>query len=133
MSAGRLAARLTGELLAVKGNAAPTSRPLRVWSLPAAAPQPAGAPPVREEAAAPDQPPGEAGEATARFSVRLDPDRHLRLKLMAAHSRRSRQDIVVAAIDRYLAELGPLARGGCGCLAPAAAAQPGPCRLERQD
>lgn len=37
-----------------------------------------------------------------RLSVRLDPDRYLRVKMASAQSRWSAQDIVIAALDRYL-------------------------------
>lgn len=37
-----------------------------------------------------------------RLSVRLDPDRYLRVKMASARTRWSAQDIVIAALDRYL-------------------------------
>lgn len=43
-----------------------------------------------------------------RLSVRLDPDRYLRVKMASARTRWSAQDIVIAALDRYLGE----AQGG---------------------
>lgn len=36
-----------------------------------------------------------------RVSLRLDMDRHLRLKLIAAHSRRTLQSVLVEALDDY--------------------------------
>jgi len=39
-----------------------------------------------------------------RLSVRLDPDRYLRVKMASARTRWSAQDIVIAALDRYLGE-----------------------------
>ena len=38
-------------------------------------------------------------EERARITLRLDPDRHLKLKLAAAHLRRSSQQILVEALD----------------------------------
>ena len=37
-----------------------------------------------------------------RLSVRLDPDRYLRVKMASARTRWSAQDIVIAALDRFL-------------------------------
>jgi len=39
-----------------------------------------------------------------RLSVRLDPDRYLRVKMASARTRWSAQDIVIAALDRYLGD-----------------------------
>ncbi len=39
-----------------------------------------------------------------RLSVRLDPDRYLRVKMASARTRWSAQDIVVAALDKFLGE-----------------------------
>ena len=72
-------------------------------------------------ACAPD---AEAAHATAardhhgriKLSFRLDQDRHLRLKLAAAHTDRHIQDILTAALDRYLTDLAPAVKsGGCTC------------------
>jgi hypothetical protein len=38
---------------------------------------------------------------TIAVTVRLDPDRYERLKAQAAETRRSNQDIIVAALDGY--------------------------------
>jgi hypothetical protein len=55
--------------------------------------------------------------ARIRISVRLDPDRHRALKLIAAHTGRSVQDLTVAALDEYLDSLGGEVRDGqCLCL-----------------
>jgi hypothetical protein len=54
-----------------------------------------------------------------RLSVRLDPDRYLRVKMASARTRWSAQDIVIAALDRYLAgkaESGTDEGGGQGNL-----------------
>jgi hypothetical protein len=51
-----------------------------------------------------------------KLSFRLDQDRHLRLKLAAAHTDRHIQDILTAALDRYLTDLAPAVKsGGCTC------------------
>jgi hypothetical protein len=53
----------------------------------------------------------------ARVSVRLDPDRHLKLRLTAAHLHNSLQDIMTDALDRYLEQIGPeVLRNDCACL-----------------
>lgn len=52
-----------------------------------------------------------------RISIRLDPDRHRALKLIAAHTGRSIQDLAVAALDEYLGALSADVHGGeCLCL-----------------
>ena len=51
------------------------------------------------------------------MSVRLDRERHLKLKLTAAHLETSLQDIFTDALDRYLEQIGPeVLRGDCACL-----------------
>lgn len=54
--------------------------------------------PARERAA-----PGSKGKAA--FTLRLDPVRHLRLRLASALGRRSAQQIVTQALDAYLQSL----------------------------
>lgn len=44
------------------------------------------------------------GKAKAAFTLRLDADRHLRLRLACAVSRRSAQQIVTQALDAFLAQ-----------------------------
>jgi len=52
-----------------------------------------------------------------RVSIRLDPDRHRVLKLVAAHTGRSVQDLAVTALDEYLGALSVGVQGGqCICL-----------------
>ncbi len=52
-----------------------------------------------------------------RVSVRLDRDRHLKLKLTAAHLRNSLQDIITDALDRYLEQIGSeIVPNNCACL-----------------
>jgi hypothetical protein len=53
----------------------------------------------------------------ARISLRLDDQRHLQLKLTAAHLHKKLQDIVIAALDGYLEQIGPaVMNGNCACL-----------------
>jgi hypothetical protein len=46
-----------------------------------------------------------AAKAKAAFTLRLDPDRHLRLRLATALTRRSAQQLVTAALDEFLATM----------------------------
>jgi hypothetical protein len=117
-------ASLTGQLLARKGEARPSivhgrePRPARsapppepARCVPAAAPQPAPAA---------DPGPG-APDRRARLTLRLDPNRHRRLRLAAVHTERSLQQLMTAALDAYLAGLDL----DCACVrsdAPACAA-----------
>lgn len=55
------------------------------------------APAVRPRAA-----PGANGKSA--FTLRLDEERHLRLRLMGAHRHRSAQSLVTEALDRFLAD-----------------------------
>ena len=56
-------------------------------------------------------------DARARISLRLDDERHLRLKLTAAHLQKKLQDVVIAALDGYLDQIGPaVMNGNCACL-----------------
>jgi hypothetical protein len=53
----------------------------------------------------------------ARISLRLDDERHLKLKLTAAHLHKKLQEIVIAALDGYLEQIGPaVMNGNCACL-----------------
>jgi len=56
-----------------------------------------------------------------RLSLRLDPERHLRLKLASVHSRKSAQQILTDALDLYLTQLASTVSGGqCACMMKAA-------------
>ena len=58
-----------------------------------------------------------AGKAMVNVSFRLDLDRHLRLKLLAAHFHRSMRECLEEAVELYLASSGPDVRsGGCACV-----------------
>lgn len=53
----------------------------------------------------------------AKVSLRLDPARHLKLRLAAAHQRRSGQQILLAALDAYVEAIVPAVMDGdCACL-----------------
>ena len=121
------AASLTGSLLARKGAAQPSGLTLlagvpgpAVTTRPAASANGAGArpaPPPTDRVAGP----------VAKLTLRLDRDRHLRLKLAGVHGRRSIQEILTSALDEYLEKVVPEAfNGRCACLsAPIAAVDPG--------
>ena len=92
-------ASLTDALLVVKGAAAP-SRP---------APQP----PRRSTPSV----------GYLRVGVRLDEPRHRRLRLTAAHFRKSAQAVMLAALDHYLDRIVPsVLDKRCECLGRRAAA-----------
>lgn len=120
------AASLSSTLLARKGNAAPAGG-FAMPPLPAPAAAEPTPRPVRAatstlpvETAPNTLPlmPTQKADKVAKLTLRLDTERHLRLKLVAAHTRASIQELMVRALDAYLNELGPnAARGGCACLA----------------
>lgn len=56
----------------------------------------------RETEGVPELPQAMDKMGRVRLSVRLDPDRYLRVKMASARTRWSAQDIVIAALDRYL-------------------------------
>jgi len=67
----------------------------------------------------------------ARVSVRLDRDRHFKLKLTAAHLDRSLQDVLIDALDSYLEQIGPeVLRNDCACLRARNAVQDGTGRAD---
>lgn len=114
---------LSSAMLARKGTAVPTGyTPIRPKDVDTAvsANEYAGSPrPVTTSATAAadsgDPPQTEGGRT--RVSVRLDRERHFKLKLTAAHLESSLQDIVTDALDRYLEQIGPeVLRNDCTCL-----------------
>lgn len=57
------------------------------------------------------------GMQRVKLSVRLDPTRHLKLKLTAAHMHDSVQSVLIDALDAYLDQISPaLTDGRCTCL-----------------
>jgi hypothetical protein len=109
------AARLKGDLLSRKGAARP------VPGVGTRHHSPAGHPRLPVLAAVD---PGSAKQklkrdkfGRARVSLRLDPHRHLRLKLLSAHNRTSLQETLIAALDAYLGdEAQSVNSGNCDCL-----------------
>ena len=112
---------LSSTMLARKGAAVPTGyapvRPRHIRSTRDATENAGGPPPITNCMA------GGSGGSTAtegersRVSVRLDRERHLKLKLTAAHLDSSLQDVMTDALDRYLEQLGPeVLRNDCACL-----------------
>lgn len=101
-------ATLTSSLLARKGAAVPST------FAPTAMP-PAPTPPAAVARKAPQA--ADTGAAVARpkrngtgrikMSLRLKPDLHLKLKLVAAFRRESAQKLLVAAIERHLDQMAP--------------------------
>lgn len=114
------AASLTASLLVPKGKAS------ALGFAPGAAPAAVTPPHIVKHSAGPPRRSakggsfnGTGGSAPAKFSLRLDPERHLRLKLLSAHAGKSRQGILIEALDRYLETQSPASTGGevCVCLA----------------
>lgn len=113
-------ARLTGELLARKGQAAPTT------GLAIAGPASALARPSLVHSRTPATVPGErrnagpdrrqaAGRREAdrvALTLRLDRERHRRLRIFTARHDCSSQEVIVRALDAYLASCGE----DCACL-----------------
>ncbi len=100
------AARLNGDLLSRKGKATPTG----LSPLPAlAAVDPGSAGPTPENTADPPRDNRILALKSDKFGrvricLRLDPERHLRLRLLAAHGCLSLQEALIAALDAYLGE-----------------------------
>jgi len=110
-------ARLTSALLARKGQALPTGGFAHA-KLALIPPQPSAAKrdrrccegaasedpaaPIRRLAPEPGRRPAQVAEARVAFTVRLDRERHLRLKILAARRGRSGQEMLLRALDAYL-------------------------------
>ncbi len=62
---------------------------------------------------------GSGAPTRAKLSLRLDSERHLRLRLLSAHLRKSSQELLIEALDSYLAGISPPLGAGlsCACLA----------------
>ncbi len=113
-------ARLTGQLLASKGGAIPAG-----WAATDPVTDLVAKPVANLTVVASRDDAKSGGQQTktptastkARVTLRLDPERHLKLKLAAAHSRMSIQAMVTAAVDTYLDRSAPnLCNGSCACL-----------------
>lgn len=118
-------AKLTGALLVQKGNAAPShgvmARPESVGGRPGFAdPRPVHAVPASaaKPAVKPVAKPVDGSGRRIGVTLRLDPARHLRLRLAAAHLGLNKQEIMLAALDSYLDRIGgETLDGNCFCLA----------------
>jgi hypothetical protein len=111
-------ARLTAALLARKGHALPTggfahsrldrlpppASPPKPDRQPWAAPQPIEAPRERPSLlqSEPCQSIADADDGRVAFTLRLDRDRHARLRILAARRGRSGQEMLIKALDAYL-------------------------------
>lgn len=121
-------ASLTSSLLAAKGEASPAGflapvdpsvpfmyagmRPTLIAASPASRARAAKA---RKRGAAPST---SVKVPQVHISFRIDPQRHLRLKLVAAHRQQSLRDCLIEAVDLYLDGIAPTVRDGrCDCLA----------------
>jgi hypothetical protein len=115
------AAALTAALLVSKGSAHPSrglARPIRERISFAthddALPPPGGAQSLRAIYVPQMK---AAGPGSKRISVRLDAQQRLRLRLASAHLGKSRQVILLEAIDHYFKHVVPgLLRNPCPCL-----------------
>lgn len=121
MSTQQVSATLTGALLANKGAAAPSDPVSGFLEEFPGTPAPRNGnvcADVSPPTVAPLRPNSEPKQAQARtkLSLRLDPERHLKLKLAAAHQRRSSQAILLDALDAYLATVAPELDVNCPCL-----------------
>ncbi len=69
---------------------------------------------------APNKPSKKNGAAPAKkrvsLTLRLDPDRFFRLKVFAAHTGQSHQDILHAALESHLSEHAHATAPNCACL-----------------
>lgn len=125
-------ARLTGALLARKGNAAPAQATSPIYlpfteamaeeesgqditllaeagaahphlaALPAAEGKANGSGNKERGLGGRGTKPTDVGGSRAALTLRLDEERHLRLRVFSAHSKRSSQDILTQALDEYL-------------------------------
>ncbi len=118
-------ARLTSALLVRKGDAAPSIGVTELglasfahdWTrAQAAAAKSYPKTPANRAGAASDRSPPQAKKRVA-LTLRLDHDRHRRLRLLAALEGRKMHDILIDALDDCLARLGGQDRfAGCVCL-----------------
>jgi len=116
------AASLTSALLVRKGAAVPAGYVSLATVVRSTRPQETGEATVtsladasRERARRPRR--SAAPDSRTRLSLRLDDERHLKLKLTAAHLHKKLQDVVIAALDGYFDQVGPAVMNGqCACL-----------------
>jgi hypothetical protein len=70
--------------------------------------------PVADLSPAPAAP--KAPKARRAMTVRLDPVHHMRLRVVSSYLKRSSQEIFVAALEAYFAQLPAAVPGNCACL-----------------
>jgi hypothetical protein len=121
----RRAASLTSSLMARKGNAGPsrledqeTERlngrpaPRLVASAPEVGKKSAPAKPRKDS-----EKDSEPAADKRRFTLRLSEDQHIRMRLASVHLHMSAQQMVMKALDQFLAQTVPHIRGGdCACM-----------------
>ncbi len=135
----RNAASLNGSLLVRKGAAAPSplgnegglgheagpDAPTRRRFTPKLAPSPVTLRAANDKLAKaarrngkPRRAPSDDGSSKIRrFTLRLSPEQHLRLRLASVHLGRSGQKLLLEALDEYLGRIAPeLREGNCACL-----------------
>ena len=111
---------------AIAGSALRPTAQMESWRSPPPF-QPAR-PPVGKpmaKAGGPKEPPSRRGPGkTAKVSLRLDDERHRKLRLASVHQQLSGQQILLKALDAYLATYAPAAMdGNCVCINRAPAAE----------
>ncbi|MFM6853334.1 MAG: hypothetical protein ACKOUM_04555 [Sphingopyxis sp.] len=79
--------------------------PMQPVAAPVAAPAPAPIAPVVARTRAPRARAAAGAKGNFAFTLRLNPDRHLRLRLASATTNRSAQQILIDLLDDYLANL----------------------------
>ena len=104
----KTAASLTASLLARKGQAGPTDglQSVGIDGQAATSPPRQGQAEI-ERRLAPKRPVG-SGKRIA-MTVRLDHEQHLRLRIFSVHQKRSSQEILALALDKYIDENAPAA------------------------
>jgi hypothetical protein len=78
---------------------------------------PQGKPDVKVGGGPKGRPPRSTSGKGAKVSLRLDDERHRKLRLAAVHQQLSGQQILLAALDAYLAKCaGTVMEGNCVCI-----------------
>jgi hypothetical protein len=89
-------------VLAQQEELAASFEPEPLYAAPEPLPDPEPAPPPKVRA---PKPAAESKDRKAAFTLRLDAERHLQLRLASAVSRRSSQQLVTAALDALLNDM----------------------------
>jgi len=70
-------------------------------------------------------PAGEGSSEIRRFTLRLSPDQHLRLRIASVHLGISGQKLILEAVNEYLSRVAPELRdGNCACILDGVATPP---------